>query len=296
MQISIGISVKGTKTSGPPSAPVNTVAPVISGNESVGSTLTLTSVGSYTGAVPITYTYQWYRGGSTVIVGQTSTTYITQVADVGLQVTCQVNASNAYGGTFVPSNYIIPTLAAPVNTVEPVVSFNNLYVGGTLTTTNGTWSGSPTSFTYQWYNVSVGDPIAGATNNTYTLLTSNAGTEINCKVTGTNATGSGDGYSNVINTLALAAPTNIDLPFIDDGTTYYEGSTLGFTGNVWDSNPPNPTLTYQWLRNGGQISGATDDTYDAISADVTNMIAVKCIATNSQGTDFVISNEVLIEP
>jgi len=293
MQISIGISVKGAKTSSTPSNPVNTVPPVISGNASVGSTLTLTSVGSYTGAVPITYTYQWYRGGSTLIVGQTSTTYITQVADIGLQVTCQVTASNAYGGTFVPSNYIIPTLAAPVNIVAPVAS-GGTYIGDVLTTTNGTWTGSPT-FTYQWYNVSTGDPIVGATSNTYTLLTADAGIEINCQVTGTNAAGSAIGFSNIINTLSLAAPTNIDLPFIDDGTTYYEGSTLGFTGNVWDGNPV-PVLTYRWLRNGGNISGATDDTYDAISADVYTLISVKCTATNSQGTDFVISNEVLIEP
>jgi len=187
------------------------------------------------------------------------------------------------------------SVPAPVNTVEPVVSFNNLYVGGTLTTTNGTWSGSPTSFTYQWYNVSEGDDIVGATNNTYTLGSAFAGNQINCKVFGTNAVGTGQGNSNIIGTLSLAAPTNIDLPFIDNGHAYYVDYTLSFTGNNWDGNPV-PTLTYQWLRNGDSISGATDDTYEAISADVNKVISVRCAATNSQGTDFVISNEVLIQP
>jgi len=189
-------------------------------------------------------------------------------------------------------------ITIPINIDPPVVTGTNFYVGDVLTTTNGTWSGSPTSFTYQWYNVSLGDDIVGATNNTYTLLITDADMEINCKVFGTNAAGSGLGNSNVIATEFLFAPTNIDLPVIDDGITYYEGNTIEFTGNVWYSNPPNPTLTYQWLRSGNPIPGgyATEPYYDAISADVEHMISVKCIATNSQGTDFVISNEVYIEP
>lgn len=202
MQISIGISVKGTKKSGPPSNPVNTVPPVISGGVDVGSTLTLTSVGSYTGAVPITYTYQWYRGIN-LIVGQTSTTYITQEADAGLQVACQVQASNAYGSTFVTSNYL--------------------------------------------------------------------------------------------NMTALSAPENLSLPAIDALTTYYYDSEISFTGNEWSGNPV-PTLTYQWLRYGGVIGGATNATYTATYDDVETLISVKCTATNSQGTAFVTSNEVYIEP
>jgi len=196
MQIGINIAVKGQGGSGPPSNPVNTVPPVISGNASVGSTLTLTSVGSYTGAVPITYTYQWYRGGSTLIVGQTSTTYITQVADVGLQVTCQVNASNAYGGTFVPSNYIIPTLAAPVNTVPPALSYSLRYEGELVTTNNGTWNNSPTSFTYQWYRDAT--PISGETLNEYTLAAADADTYVSCEVTAINGSGSATEPSDAI--------------------------------------------------------------------------------------------------
>jgi len=180
---------------------------------------------------------------------------------------------------------------APVNTVLPNVT-GGLYVGDLLTTTDGTWTGSPTSYSYQWKR---GATNIGTNANTYTLVSADANTAITCVVTATNATGSTNATSNVNVPLALAVPTNIDLPVIDDGTTYYEGSTLGFTGNIWDGNPV-PVLTYQWLRNGGNISGATDDTYDAISADVTALISVKCIATNSQGTEFVISNEVLIEP
>ena len=287
MQISIGISVKGTKTSSPPSNPVNTVAPVIAGNADVGSTLTLTSVGTYTGTAPITYAYQWYRG-VTAIVGQTSTTYITQVADAGEQVTCQVQASNAYGATFVFSNYIIVT-PAPVNTVLPVVS-GTTYVGDLLTTTDGTWSGSPTSFSYQWKR---GATNIGTNANTYTLVTADANTNITCVVTATNATGSTPATSNIIATTALFAPTNIDPPLIDTGVIWEVGNTIGFTSG-WDGNPV-PVLTYQWLRNGGDITGETNDNYTTVSADLNQLVSVKVIATNSQGTTFEVSNAVTIQ-
>jgi len=184
-------------------------------------------------------------------------------------------------------------VSAPVNNIAPVVS-GNTYVGDILTTTNGTWTGSPT-FTYQWFNVSSGDDIVGATSNTYTLGSVFAGNEINCKVFGTNVAGTGQGNSNVITTTALSAPTNTEAPFINDGITYYEDSELSFTGNVWDGNPV-PTLTYQWLRNGSNITGATNTTYTTVAADVNQLVSVKCTATNSQGTAFVISNEVFIEP
>ena len=44
------------------------------------------------------------------------------------------------------------------------------------------------------------------------------------------------------------------------------------------------------------VQKINDSTIIEVNKDLYNNISVKCIATNSQGTDFVISNEVTIEP
>ena len=182
------------------------------------------------------------------------------------------------------------TATAPVNTVLPVVSGTNFYVADVLTTTDGTWTGTPTSFTYQWKR---GVTNIGTNANTYTLVSADAGTNITCVVTATNATGSTPATSNIIATTALFAPTNITLPEIDGLALWVVGDTISFTGNTWDGNPV-PVLTYQWLRNGGNITGETNDTYLLVLADMVQSISVQCTATNSQGTAFEISNAVTI--
>jgi len=183
------------------------------------------------------------------------------------------------------------TATAPVNTVLPVVS-GTTYVGDLLTTTDGTWTGTPTSFSYQWKR---GATNIGTNANTYTLVSADANTNITCVVTATNATGSTPATSNVVTAAVLAAPTNIDPPVINNEQIWQVGMIICFTGNVWNGNPI-PTLTYQWQRTGGNISGATSDTYDLTGDDEGYLVGVKCTATNSQGTAFVLSNTVLIEP
>jgi hypothetical protein len=272
-----------------PSAPVNSTLPVISGTTTIGSVLTTTN-GTWTNS-PTSFAYQWKRGATNI--GTNTNTYTLVIADSTAAITCVVTATNAGGSTPATSNTITAGNYAPVNTVAPVAS-GGTYIGDVLTTTNGTWTGSPT-FTYQWYNVSDGDNIVGATASTYTLITAVAGDDINCIVTGTNAAGSAIGNSNSITTLAAAAPTNIDLPAINTEQIWQVGMTIEFTGNVWDGNPI-PTLTYQWQRTGGNISGATSDTYDLTVDDEGYLVGVKCTATNTQGTAFELSNTVLIDP
>lgn len=76
----------------------------------------------------------------------------------------------------------------PGNTVAPVASGVTTQ-GSTLTTTNGTWTGSPApTFSYRWNRN--GSPIAGATAQTYVLAAADVGSTISSTVIGTNTLGS----------------------------------------------------------------------------------------------------------
>jgi len=95
--------------------PTNTVAPVISGTQVVGSTLTSTT-GTWIGTAPITYTYQWYRG-ATLISGSTSSTYVLVQADAGntSNITCKVTGTNGSGSATATSNTLAQILDFDAN-------------------------------------------------------------------------------------------------------------------------------------------------------------------------------------
>ena len=94
----------------PASAPVNTVAPAISGSFIVGNGI-ITTNGTWTSVTPITYTYQWYRG-ATPIAGATLNTYTLVQADAGnlSNISCQVTATNTEGAVTVSSNTVAQVL------------------------------------------------------------------------------------------------------------------------------------------------------------------------------------------
>lgn len=81
----------------PVAAPVSTIPPEITGRIAAGETLTA-SPGMFSGEAPITYAYQWLRGG-VPIIGATSLTYVQTSQDVGPQITFRVTATNAGGST-----------------------------------------------------------------------------------------------------------------------------------------------------------------------------------------------------
>lgn len=91
----------------PPEPPVNTLAPAITGVTSIGQTVTC-STGGWTGTAPITYAYQWKRGGVD-ISGETASTYLLAALDEGANVTCTVTATNFMGSASEGSNTIVPT-------------------------------------------------------------------------------------------------------------------------------------------------------------------------------------------
>jgi hypothetical protein len=97
-----------------PAAPANTGVPTITGTPAQGSVLTA-NPGTWTGAGPITKTYQWQRcdsdGAHCVdIAGATGSTYTPGADDAGHTIRVIVTGTNAGGSTSKPSD---PTAVVP---------------------------------------------------------------------------------------------------------------------------------------------------------------------------------------
>ena len=180
-----------------PLAPVNQVAPAISGHPSDGSVLQVTR-GKWEAYPYPTYSYEWKSDG--VSVGTDQNTYETQPSDVGQEITCEITSTNTEDAIMEPaSNSITVTLsAAPVNTVAPVLSGLRPF-GSTMTVTTGTWTGNPTpTFSYQWKADGVN---VGTDQATYVTQAADTGKDLRCTVTATNRKGSASHNSNTINVL-----------------------------------------------------------------------------------------------
>jgi len=195
------------------SSPNCTSPPIISGNTIlVGSVLTTTD-GTWTGNPTPTYDYQWKRGATNI--GTNSPNYTTVFADANTSITCVVTATNAVNSVSITSfNTLVMGTYWPANITLPVISGTTV-VGSVLTTTDGTWTNSPTSFTYKWFRNSV--LISGATSINYTLVQADAGTSIKVLVGATNVAGNGGIFSSssyiydldAQNFITTAAITNI---------------------------------------------------------------------------------------
>lgn len=207
-----------------PAAPTMVENPVVSGSSVVGSILSTTD-GSWTGFPLPTFAYQWRRD-AVDISGATGSAYTTVgPADVGAAIDCVVTATNSQGSANADSNDIAIT-QAPANAAAPVVS-GNATVGSVLSTTNGTWTGTPApSFSYQWRRDGVA--ISGAIAATYTTVDPmDVGTAIDCLVTATNSAGSASADSNdiaVISGVSLPPPSTT----LQSSVTY-RGVTFNFS-------------------------------------------------------------------
>jgi hypothetical protein len=186
------------------------------------------------------------------------------------------------------------TQAAPVNTAPPTIS-GTPTVGQTLTANEGTWSNSPTSFTYQWLRCNGGGnscaPVANGSQKTYTLVGADAGNTMRVRVTATNADGSSSAQSAqteaVVPATSSAAPKNTDRPIISG--TPRVGQTLTAGEGSWSGNPT--SYTYQWQRCDADnivacsdVVGATGKTYLLRLGDLGYRMRVKVTAKNAKGS------------
>jgi hypothetical protein len=151
--------------------PIATGLPIISGTAEAGQTVN-SSQGSWLNG-PTSYAYTWQRDALN-ISGATSSSYTLTSADVNQLITCTVVASNAIGpGVPAISLPVVPTsLAIPSNIGLPQIA-GTPKVGHTLTCSPGSWTNSPTSYTYMWQRDLVN--MTDATAPSYTVRAADVG-------------------------------------------------------------------------------------------------------------------------
>ena len=189
------------------------------------------------------------------------------------------------------------TSATPDNTAEPRIT-GSATVGSELSASQGTWTGSPTSFAYQWVRCPRGGglpsgadcaAIGGATTTKYVVASADVDHRLRVRVTASNADGSRTVASNataLVRAPDAGRPVNVQAPALSGPAA--QGQTLRVSPGTWNGQQP-ITFTFNWLRcdtagnNCIQQAGFRDDAYVLREGDVGKTVRARVIARNSRG-------------
>jgi hypothetical protein len=284
-----GMTSPDTSTSNPEifAAPTITTQPV-SQTATLDGTATFTAAANGSPA-PL---YQWFKDGQPISGATASVLNLSgvTVADVGKYSLMAKNIAGVV--TTNPADLILN--AAPVFIVQPVDSVADAF---TSVIFKAAASGTPDP-TYQW--LKNGSAIAGATAmtlildnvttndaGTYTLIAKNSAgtvssTAARLTITATSTTPT---VPAPMPTPTSVAPVITQQPLAQSVTTFGTATFIvAATGT--------PTPTFQWLKNGVALAGATDASLSLQSVTANDAARYSVIATNSAGT--VISSEALL--
>jgi HYDIN/CFA65/VesB-like, Ig-like domain/Cep192 domain 4/Immunoglobulin domain/Immunoglobulin I-set domain len=260
-----GVSVQ-TSTSSPTITSQPTSPTVMAGQAASFSV-------AVSGASP--FRYQWMKNGRAIRRAHSSsyTTPVTTSSDNGAQFT--VSVSNSAGNA--TSN--AATLTVDAGSVAPAITSqpaSRTVTAGQTASFSVTVSGT-SPFSYQW--IKNGAAISGATSSIYaTPATTTADNNAQFTVRVSNSAGNATSNAATLTVDAgLVAPAITSQPA---SRTVTAGQTASFSVAVSGTSP----FSYQWIKNGAAISGATSSTYTTpttTTADNNAQFAVR--VSNSAG-------------
>ena len=263
------------------SAPANTGVSTISGTARTAATLT-SSTGTWSGT-PTSYTYQWKRSATSGgvysdIVSATSSSYVVTESDVGYYFKVAVVATNGVGSSSPvlsdPTTIVVDI--APTNTAIPVIS-GTARTGETLTNSRGSWTSSPTSYTYQWKRATtsggVYSDIVSATNRTYDVTDADIDKFIKVSVIATNSIGA--------SSAVLSAATSVVVDLTDSVVPTATTPVATATGFTFTISNYSASYTYAVTTSKGSVSRSTDAvTVTGLDAGESATVTIAVTRTN----------------
>ena len=280
----ISVSVSSSKGS-LPSASTTSVAVLVSnpqlpsasitGDARVGATLTGNPIANGTTSV----SYKWYRDGK-LISGSTGATYIPTSSDLQKSISLVTTVTQP-GYPVAVSSSTARVIGLGVFTKPDIALAGVAATGNTLLINAQIPVGAKA--TYQWLRD--GQLITGSTRTDYKVKATDLNTVITAKI---NLTRTGYSPSSVTSAgLRAVAGELIKSPTPTISGTASVNKTLSGLLGSWDTGVK---FTYQWLRNGVEISGAVAKTYRVTSADKDKQLTFKIRAVKDGYKTVVLSS------
>jgi hypothetical protein len=169
----------------------------------------------------------------------------------------------------------------PVNTALPTLTPSSPRYGQPVTLSHGTWTGSPTSYTYQWYRCETGGgcvSIPAATTSSYTPVQADVGHSLLGAVTAINGEGGSGSALTAQSTSTLPPPHWYTCQSVGKGKGKFsdqlcsksaEGGTFG-----WVKSGTSPTSV--------KMTGLTPFSMGWTEAGVT--ISISCATQTATGS------------
>lgn len=211
-----------------------------------------------------------FRGSNNIVsgisLGESVTTPYTEAAGV-------------IGNSFSAASAHPAMLAAPTCTAPPLIS-GTVAVGVEVSATAGSWSNPRLKFSWTWLRD--GAPISNAIDRNYpryVVTKSDIGARITVRVTA-RRTGYEPGRANSAPSALVGNAGSVEVVVAPKVSgTAQPGKFLYVTRGEW--NPYPSSVTFQWLRNGVAIPGATTSGYQVRTTDVEFELSVRATANKS---------------
>jgi hypothetical protein len=233
-------------------------------------------------------------------------TYYAAVRSVDTSGRTGTGPSSTISAWSSPIAFTVNNPSPPSNTSSPVVTPSSGVAGTTFSCTTGSWTGSPTSYSYLWqyFEGAFGWVSTGSTGSTFNS-TGYGGLSIRCQVTATNAGGSVAATSNsatVTSPVVIPSGGSVTLSGNSTAGSTITASTSGWSGSptsydvyittALSPNTPTSSSTRVASSNGASSTSYTITSSDAISP--VNVFRAFATASNSAGTSGTVQSSNVI--